>query len=69
MPFGLANAPATFQNMMNEIFKEMIDLSVVIYLDDILIYSEDKADHITLVKRLLSRLQEHKSVIAPEKCE
>ena len=41
MPFGLANAPATFQNMMNEIFRDMIDLGVVIYLDDILIYSEN----------------------------
>ena len=40
MLFGLANAPATFQNMMNEIFKNMINLGVVIYLDDILIYSE-----------------------------
>ena len=69
MPFGLANAPATFQNMMNVIFKDMIDLGVVIYLDDILIYSENEAEHIALVKRVLSRLQEHKLVIAPEKCE
>ena len=42
MPFGLANAPATFQNMMNEIFRDMIDLGVVIYQDDILIYSENE---------------------------
>ena len=35
MPIELANAPATFQNMMNEIFRDMIDLGVVIYLDDI----------------------------------
>ena len=42
MPFELANAPATFQNMMNEIFKDMIDLGVIIYLDDILIYSENE---------------------------
>ena len=50
LPFGLANAPATFQNMMNEIFRDMIDLGVVIYLDDILIYSENKQDHVALVK-------------------
>ena len=55
--------------MRNEIFKDMIDLGVVIYLDDILIYSENEADHIALVKRVLSRLQEHKLAIAPEKCE
>ena len=67
MPFGLANAPATFQKMINEIFKDMIDLGVVIYLDDIPIYSENEADHISLVKRVLSRLQDHKLAIAPEK--
>ena len=38
MPFGLSNAPATFQNMMNEIFEDLIDHGVVIYLEDILIY-------------------------------
>ena len=59
MPFGLANAPSTFQNMMNEIFRDMIDLGVVIYLDDILIYSENELDHVALVKGVLERLQEH----------
>ena len=59
MLFGLANAPATFQNMMNEIFRDMIDLGVVIYQDDIHIYSENELDHIALVKRVLERLQEH----------
>ena len=69
MPFGLANAPATFQNMMNEIFRDMINLGVVIYLDDILIYSENEQDHVALVKRVLEHLQEHQLAIAPEKCE
>ena len=69
MPFWLANVPATFQNILNEIFKYMIDLGVVIYLDDILIYSENEDDHIALVKRVLSHLQEHKLAIALEKCE
>ena len=45
MPFRLANAPATFQNMRNEIFRDMIDLGVIIYLDEILIYSENVQDH------------------------
>ena len=67
MPFGLANAPATFQNMMNDIFKDIIDLGIVIYLDDILLSAENEADHIALVKRVLSRLQEHKLVMASEK--
>ena len=69
MPFGLANAPATFQNMMNEIFKDMIDLGVVIYWDDILIYSENEEDHVALVKRLLEHHQEYQVAIAPKKCE
>ena len=56
MPFGLANAPATFQNMMNEIFKDMMDHGVVIYLDDILIYSWSEEDHIALTKKVLERL-------------
>ena len=47
----------------------MIDLGVVIYLDDILIYFENKANHIALVKRVLSRLEEQKLAIAPGKCE
>ena len=69
MPFGLANAPATFQNMMNEIFKDMIDHGVVIYLDDILIYSWSEEDHIALTKKVLERLQEHQLALLPEKCE
>ena len=67
MPFGHANAPATFQNMMNEIFKDMMDLGVIIYLDDILIYSENVQNRVALVKRVLERLQEHQLAIAPDK--
>ena len=59
MPFGLANAPATFQNMMNKIFKDMIDHGVVIYLDDIHIYCRSEEDHIALTKKVLEHLQEH----------
>ena len=69
MPFGLANAPATFQNMMNKIFKDMFNLRVVIYLDDILIYSENEQDHVALVKRVLDRLQEFQLAIVPDKCK
>ena len=69
MPFGLTNATATYQNMMNKTFRDMIDLGVVIYLDDTLIYSENEQDHVALVKRVLERLQEHQLAIAPDKCE
>ena len=68
-PFGLANAPAIFQNMMNEIFKDMIDHGVVIYLVDILIYSRSEEDYIALTKKVLERLQDHQLALSPEKCE
>ena len=46
MPFGLCNAPATFQRMMNDIFRDLLDVCVVIYLDDILIFSGSEQEHI-----------------------
>jgi hypothetical protein len=45
MPFGLINAPAIFQHLMNDIFREFLNDSVVCYLDDILIFSKNKKDH------------------------
>ena len=45
MEYGLCNAPSTFQRFMNEIFANLLDTSVVIYIDDILIYTDDHASH------------------------
>ncbi|KAH0603046.1 uncharacterized protein H6S33_008050 [Morchella sextelata] len=59
MPFGLTNAPASFQVMVNTIFKDLLDQGVVVYLDDILIYSKTKEEHTTLVKKILERLQQN----------
>jgi hypothetical protein len=56
MPFGMANAPASFHNIINEIFKDMIDLSIVAYIDDILIYSQTKKEPEKLVTGVLSCL-------------
>ena len=44
IPFGLTKAPAAFQRFMNNIFSDMLDVHVIIYLDDILVYSNDPAD-------------------------
>jgi len=58
MPFGLVYAPAIFQTMMNKILREFLDHGVVVYLDDILIYSENMDDHITQVEKVLDRLEQ-----------
>ena len=67
MPFGLVNAPATFQTMMNEILREFLDDGVVVYIDDILIYSKDPKDHSALVRKVLERLREYQMAISLEK--
>ena len=59
MPFGLTNAPATFQHFMNEVFSDISDLFVVVYLDDILIYSDTLEDHRNHVRVVLQRLREN----------
>jgi len=45
IPEGLTNAPSTFQRFMNEVFSDLINISVIVYLDDILIYSNNLAEH------------------------
>ena len=59
IPFGLTNAPATFQRFMNDIFHDLLDICVVVYLDDILIYSEDMSQHQEHIKEVLQRLRAH----------
>ena len=69
MAFGLTNAPATFCNLMNDVFSEYIDRFVVVYLDDIVIYSESLRDHITHLRLVFEKLREHKLYVKREKCE
>jgi len=68
-PFGLGNAPATFQPMMNKILREFRDQGVVVYLDDILIYSKTHAEDVAMVKKVLSRLMEHQLAVPIYKSE
>ena len=56
---GLTNTPAAFQRFMNDIFSDMLDFCVVVYLDDILIYSSNTATHRQQVKEVLRHLQKH----------
>jgi len=67
MPFGLVNAPATFQTMMNKILREFLDHGVVVYQDDILIYSENMDDHIKLGQKVLDRLEPHALAVSLKK--
>jgi hypothetical protein len=69
MPFGLTNAPAVFQHMMNDTFREYLDHFVVIYLDDILIYSVDEKEHDKHVRLVLEKLREKGLFAKLEKCE
>lgn len=69
MNFGLTNAPATFQHMMNDIFQDLQGVYVIIYLDDILIFSQDCISHEQHVREVLRRLQANDLFCKPEKCE
>ena len=60
MPEGLTNAPARFQRFMNDIFADMIDVSVVVYLDDILVYSDDPEQHSAHVWEVLTQLRRNR---------
>ena len=57
MPFGLMNAPATFQCFMNDIFGDLLDVCMLVYLDNILIYSDSEEEHIQHVRKVLSHLR------------
>ncbi len=69
MPFGLTNAPAVFQHLMNDIFRDYMDEFVVVYLDDILIFSKDQEIHDKHVRLVLATLREHGLYAKLEKCE
>jgi hypothetical protein len=69
MPFGLTNAPATFCTLMNDIFREWLDDFIVVYIDDILIYSGSLEEHEEHLRKVFQRLGENKLYAKLEKCE
>ncbi|GBC09217.1 hypothetical protein RclHR1_00870008 [Rhizophagus clarus] len=69
MPFGLRNAPGTFQRMMDKILREYIGNFVEIYIDDIMIYSKNLEEHIEHIEKVLQRLQKYNLVIKLKKCK
>jgi len=68
IPFRLTNAPSTFQDMINHVFSDMIDLGLWIYMDDILVYAKTREEYDNLVRKVLGRLQVNGLVVSPEKC-
>ena len=69
MPFGLTKATSTFESLMNENFKEYIRKFILVFFDDILIYSQNWEDHLFHVPEALSILGAHKLFVKMEKCQ
>uniref|UniRef100_A0AAQ4PQG4 Gypsy retrotransposon integrase-like protein 1 n=1 Tax=Gasterosteus aculeatus aculeatus TaxID=481459 RepID=A0AAQ4PQG4_GASAC len=69
MPFGLANAPSVFQAFVNEVLREYIGKCVIVYIDDILVYSTDLEKHVAHVRQVLEKLLENHLYVKLEKCE
>lgn len=68
MPYGLANAPSVFQGYMNEVFREFLNRFVIVYIDDILIYSQNEEEHQQHVLQVLQKLRQHCLYLKAEKC-
>lgn len=69
MPFGLTNAPATFQAFLNDVLWESLDMFVVIYLDDILVFSDTLEEHYCHVCQVLAKLHAADLQVKLEKCQ
>jgi len=69
MSFGLTNAPAYFMYLMNSVFMPELDKFVVVFIDDILVYSENEQDHAEHLRVVLTRLREHQLYAKFSKCE
>ncbi|KAM1302324.1 hypothetical protein ACFX2H_013265 [Malus domestica] len=68
MPFGLTNAPVAFMRLMNEVFRQYLDRFFIVFIDDILVYSKSKADHIRHFNLVLKKLREHQLYAKFSKC-
>jgi hypothetical protein len=69
MPFGLINAPVYFMNLMNKVFMEELDKFVVVFIDDILVYSRSAEDHGHHLRIVLGKLRDHQLYAKFSKCE
>ena len=68
MPFGLTNAPSTFQSLMNQVFKPFFRKFLLVFFDDILVYSKSLSDHIVHLRTILEILATNKLYAKRSKC-
>ena len=69
MSFGLTNAPTTFMDLMNRVFQNYLDSFVIVFIDDILVYSKNDDDHMDHLRIVLQTLKEHQLYAKYSKCE
>ena len=69
MPFGLTNAPAAFMDLMNRIFRPYLDQFVIVFIDNILIYSGSGEEHVDHLRIIRQTLQEHRLYAKLSKCQ
>ena len=70
MYFGLTNSPATFQTMMNDLFRDLINQGdTAAFIDDILVATDTEEEHDELVEEVLKRLEKNNLFVKPEKCK
>ena len=69
MPFGLTNTPVTFMDMMNRVFKDFLDSFIIVFIDDILIYSRSREEHMEHLRIVLRILKEKQLYAKFKKCE
>jgi hypothetical protein len=69
LTFGLTNVPATFQSVMNDMLRPYVGKFVVVYLDDILIFSRTAKEHLSHLQQVLQTLRENQFYANPKKCD
>ena len=69
MPLGLTNAPAAFMALMNKVFQPYLDKFVIVFIDDILVYSPDEQQHASHLSKVLQKLREERLYAKYEKCD
>ena len=68
LPTGLINTSATFMRVMNTLFTDLLDRGVIVFLDDILVYSHTREQHVQLLRMVFGKLREHRFYCKLKKC-